>query len=96
MIINNKPLGGICIAHVMITKVLQNIGRSGRLTGGFDEKISSVIESMRVSIEKVDAKSIVVDYKNKIVSTPAYIEAKSIKEVSEGIIKLVNQLLKMI
>ena len=49
-----------------------------------------------VSIEKVDAKRIVVDYKNKIVSTPAYVEAKSIKEVNEGIKKLVKQILKMI
>ena len=96
MIINNKPLGAICIAPVMVAKVLQNMGRSGKLTGGFDEKISSDIESMGVSIEKVNAKSIVVDYKNKIVSTPAYVEAKSIKEVNEGIIKLVHQLLKMI
>ena len=80
----------------MIAKVLQNNGRSGKLTGGFDEKISSDIESMGVSIEKLDAKSIAVDYKNKILSTPAYVEAKSIKEVNEGIIKLVNQLLKMI
>ncbi len=96
MIINNKPLGAICIAPVMIAKVLQNMGRSGTLTGGFDNKISSDIESMGVSIQKVDAKSIVVDYKNKIVSTPAYVETKSIKEVNEGIIKLINQLLKMI
>ena len=96
MIINNKPLGAICIAPVMIAKVLQNMGRSGTLTGGFDHKISSDIESMGVSIEKVDAKSIVVDYKNKIVSAPAYVETKLINEVDEGITKLVNQLLKMI
>ena len=96
MIINNKPLGAICIAPVMIAKVLQNMGRSGTLTGGFDNKISSDIESMGVSIEEVDAKSIVVDYKNKIVSTPAYVEAKSINEVNEGITNLVHQLLKMI
>ena len=51
---------------------------------------------MGVSIDKVNAKSIVVDYKNKIVSTPAYVEAKSIKEVNEGIKKLVKQILKII
>ena len=96
MINNNKPLGAICIAPVMIAKVLQNMGRSGKLTGGFDEKISSDIESMVVSIDKVDANSIAVDYKNNIVSTPAYVETKFIKEVNERIIKLVNQLLKMI
>ena len=96
MIINNKPLGTICIALVMIAKVLQKMGRSVKITWGFDEKISSDIESMGVSIEKVNAKSIVVDYKNKIVSTPAYVEAKSINEVNEGITNLVHQLLKMI
>ena len=79
MIINNKPLGAICIYIVMIAKVLQNMGRSVKLTGGFDEKISSNIESMGVSIEKVDAKGIAVDYKNKIVSTPVYVETKFIK-----------------
>ena len=96
MIINNKPLGAICIYIVMIAKVLQNMGRSVKLTGGFDEKISSDIESMVVSIEKVDANNIAVNYKNNIVSTPAYVETKFIKEVNERTIKLVNQLLKMI
>ena len=80
MIINNKPLGAICISLVMIAEVLQTMGRSVKLTGGFDEKISSDIESIGVSIEKVNAKSIVVDYKNKIVSTLAYVEANSIKK----------------
>ena len=80
MIIYNKPLGAICIAPEMIEKVLQNMGRSGKLTVEFDEKISSGIESVTVSIEKVDANSIVVDYKNKIVSTLAYVEANSIKK----------------
>ena len=70
MIIYNKPLGAICIAPEMIEKVLQNMGRSETLTGGFDDKISSDIKSMAVSIEKVDAKSIITDYKSKIVSTP--------------------------
>ncbi len=65
MIINNKPLGTICIAPIMIAKALQNMGRSGRLTGGFDKKISSDIESMGVSIGKVDARGIVVDNKIK-------------------------------
>ena len=48
MIINNKPLGAICIAPVMIAKVLQNMGKSGKLTGRFDEKLSSDIEYMEV------------------------------------------------
>ena len=95
MINNNNPIGAICIAPVMIAKVLQNMGRSGKVTGGFDERISSDIESMGVITEKVDARGIVIDYKNKIVSTPAYVEAKSIKEVAEGIEKLVCKVIEM-
>ena len=52
MIINNKPLGAICISLVMIAKALQNMARSVKITGGFDEKISSDIESRGVSFRK--------------------------------------------
>ena len=37
------------------------------------------------------AKDVVVDQENKIVSTPAYVEAGSIKETAEGIEKLVKK-----
>ena len=96
MIRKNKPIGAICIAPVMIAKILQNMNRVGKLTGGFDEKISVDIEAMGVNIEKVDARNIVVDKKNKIVSTPAYVEAKSISDVAIGIDKLVNKVLEMV
>ena len=39
---------------------------------------------------------IVVDKKQKIVTTPAYMEAKNIAEAAEGIEKLVAEILKMI
>ena len=38
----------------------------------------------------------VVDEDKNLVSTPAYMEAQSIKEVAEGIEKLVKQVLSMI
>jgi enhancing lycopene biosynthesis protein 2 len=38
---------------------------------------------------------IVIDKDKKVVSTPAYMEAKSIKEAAEGIQKLVEQVLQM-
>ena len=42
------------------------------------------------------AGDIVVDEVNKIVTTPAYVEANSIKEAAEGIEKLVTKVLEMI
>jgi enhancing lycopene biosynthesis protein 2 len=38
----------------------------------------------------------VVDKDNKLVTTPAYMEAKSIKEAAEGIEKLVAEVLSMV
>ena len=91
-----KPMGAICIAPVMVAKVLQNMGRGGKVTGGCDEQIIADIQSMGIETEQADAGEIVVDEKNKIVSTPAYVEAKSIKEVAEGIEKLVVKVLQLI
>ena len=96
MIQKNKPIGAICIAPVMIAKILQNLDRKGKVTGGFNEKILTDIESMGMITEKVNATEIVIDYENKIVSTPAYVEANSIKEVAEGIEKLVDAVLSMV
>ena len=70
MIQKNKPIGAICIAPVMIAKILQNLDRKGKLTGGFNEQILTDIESMGMITEKVNATEIVIDYENKIVSTP--------------------------
>jgi enhancing lycopene biosynthesis protein 2 len=91
-----KPLGAICIAPVMVAKVLQKMGRSGKVTGGCSKQITADIHSMGIETESVDAGEIVVDEKNKIVSTPAYVEAKSIKEAAEGIEKLVTKVLEMV
>ena len=96
MIQKNKPIGAICIAPVMIAKILQNLDRKGKVTGGFNEQILTDIESMGIITEKVNATEIVIDYENKIVSTPAYVEANSIKELSEGIEKLVYAILSMV
>ena len=91
-----KPLGAICIAPVMVAKVLQNMGRGGKITGGCDIQITADIQSMGIETEQAGAGDIVVDEENKIVSTPAYVEAKSIKEAAEGIEKLVATVLQLI
>ena len=91
-----KPLGAICIAPVMVAKILQNMGRKGKVTGGCNEQINADIQTMGIEAEQAGAEDIVVDEKNKIVSTPAYVEANSIMEAAEGIEKLVSKVLEMI
>ena len=91
-----KPIGAICIAPVMIAKVLQNMGINGIVTGGYNQQIIEDIEDMGINTKQVGAEDIVVDEVNKIISTPAYVEGKSIGEVATGITKLVDKVLELV
>jgi enhancing lycopene biosynthesis protein 2 len=66
------------------------------MTIGFDEQTSSDIDAMGAKHILCPVEDIVVDMKKKVVSTPAYMEAKRIKEAAEGISKLVAEVLSMI
>ena len=92
----DKPLGAICIAPVMVAKVLEYLGRTGTVTGGFNVEINNDIKAMGINTIEVGAEEIVIDKENKIVTTPAYVEAKSMNESFMGIEKLVNKILDMI
>ena len=92
----DKPLGAICIAPVMIAKVLEYLGRTGTVTGGFNVEINNDIRAMGINAVEVGAEEIVVDKENKIVTTPAYVDAKSMNESFTGIEKLVNKVLELI
>ena len=91
-----KPIGAICIAPVMIAKILQNMGINGIVTGGYNQQIIEDIEDMGINTKQVGAEDIVIDEVNKIISTPAYVEGKSIGEVAIGITKLVDKVLELV
>lgn len=87
-----KPIGAICIAPVVISKILE--GKGIKLTIGNDEETKGSIEEMDNEHVDCDVDEICVDEKHKIVSTPAYMLAESVAEANEGIEKLVEQVLK--
>ena len=95
MLISKKPIGAICIAPAMMSKILSEQNLSANLTVGSDAATSKDIEAMGSQHQNCSTKEVVVDVKNKIVSTPAYMDAKSISEVAEGIEKLVNAIVSM-
>ena len=90
---DKKPIGVICISPAMMAKIL---GDETELTIGFDEQTANDIDTMGAKHVLCPVEDIVVDMEKKIVSTPAYMEAKSIKEAAEGISKLVTDVLSMI
>jgi enhancing lycopene biosynthesis protein 2 len=90
---DNKPIGVMCIAPAMMAKIL---GEDIELTIGFDEQTANDINTMGAKHITCPVEDIIVDRDKKVVSTPAYMEANSIKEAAEGISKLVIEVLNMI
>ena len=88
-----KPIGAICIAPAIMATILS--GKT-ELTVGLDEQTASDIDAMGAKHVLCPVDEIVVDKEKKVVSTPAYMEAQSIKEAALGIEKLVAEILNMI
>ena len=88
-----KPIGAICIAPAIMAMILS--GKT-ELTVVFDDQTASDIDAMGAKHVLCPVDEIVVDKEKKVVSTPAYMEAKSIKEAALGIEKLVAEILNMI
>ena len=92
----NKPIGAICIAPVMMAKILGEQEESANMTIGYDETTSTDIISMGSKHVDCPVTEMIIDEDKKIVTTPAYMEANSIKEVADGIEQLIKQVLSMI
>ena len=89
----SKPIGAICIAPVVIAKVLGQ--KNIKLTIGSDIATASAIETMGCTHVDCKVEDIVIDQTNKIVTTPAYMLGPSIKDIAVGIEKLVEKVLSM-
>ena len=92
----NKPIGAICIAPAMMAKILGELDESANMTIGSDETTSKDIEAMGSVHIECQVSEMVVDEEKNLVTTPAYMEAKKIKDAADGIEKLVKQVLSMI
>ena len=91
-----KPQAVACIAPTLMAKIYEGDSTQPTLTIGNDKEVSEKIEKMGSHHQDCEVQNTVVDKKNKIVSTPAYMLGQSISEVAEGIEKSVQELIKMI
>jgi len=89
-----KPIGAICISPATVTKALAE--RRPEVTIGDDPGTAAAIETMGGVHRACRVDQIHIDKANRLVSTPAYMLGPGIKEVAEGIEKLVNQVVAMI
>ncbi|XBG30076.1 isoprenoid biosynthesis glyoxalase ElbB [Pseudomonas sp. 13.2] len=86
-----KPVGLICISPALAAKIYG----PGVCTIGRDAGTAAAVEKMGGTHEECDVHDIVEDTQRKLVTTPAYMEAKSISEAAGGIYKLVDRVLEL-
>ncbi|MEZ0323146.1 MAG: isoprenoid biosynthesis glyoxalase ElbB [Hydrogenothermaceae bacterium] len=88
-----KPIGAICISPVIVASALREAHPT--VTIGTDIDVAKAIEDMGAKHLSCPVNEMVVDEENKIVTTPAYMLGRSIKDVAEGIEKLVNEVIRL-
>ncbi len=87
----HKPMGFICIAPMMITKIFND----AKFTIGNDKELAKEIAQSGCQHVDCISSDVVIDEKNKLVTTPANMLNASIGVVGEGISKLINKLIGM-
>lgn len=89
-----KPIGALCIAPALIARLFGE--HAVEVTIGNDAGTAAALEKMGARHKNAAVDEVVVDSKNRIVTTPCYMLAQSIREVGEGAEKLVTRILEMI
>lgn len=86
----NKPIGALCIAPVILAKLLGNI----TVTIGKDETTEKHIEAMGAKNIRTNHGDVVVDEKNNLFTTPCYMLDARISHIAEGAENLIKAMLK--
>lgn len=86
-----KPIGAICIAPAVISRLIPGV----KLTVGNDPGTAKALEDMGSTHCNCPVANVVVDEKNKVVSTPAYMLGPWVKDVHAGITQCIQDVLSM-
>lgn len=85
-----KPIGALCIAPVLLARVLGE----GELTIGKDEGTSSAIEKMGATHKTTRHGEVVIDKANNLFTTPCYMLDADIAQIGEGAENLVKAMME--
>lgn len=86
-----KPIGALCIAPVILAKVLGK----GTLTIGQDAGTAENIVTMGAQHQQTMQGEVAVDRENRIVTTPCYMLNSRVDQIGQGADNLVRAMLEM-
>jgi enhancing lycopene biosynthesis protein 2 len=90
-----KPIGAICIAPAVLAAAFEEEKLAPTLTIGSDAGTAKALEAKGARHQACPVREFVIDEKNKLVTTPAYMLAERVSEAAEGIEKLVGAVLRL-
>lgn len=86
-----KPIGALCIAPVILGKVLGTV----ELTAGQDQGTAKDLSDMGARHTPTSQGEIVVDRANKVVTTPCYMLQSRVDQIADGADNLVKAVLDL-
>ena len=86
-----KPVGALCIAPVILARLIPG----ARLTIGDDAGAAQACQAMGAEHQNTGHGEVVVDEKNRLVTTPCYMLQAHISQIYDGAQALVREVLKM-
>ncbi|MEI8394559.1 MAG: isoprenoid biosynthesis glyoxalase ElbB [Rhodospirillaceae bacterium] len=87
-----KPIAALCIAPALLAKVLGNV----ELTIGQDAGTAAALEKLGAHHTVTRGAEIVVDRKQKIVTSPCYMLESTIAEIADGADNAIKALLELV
>lgn len=84
-----KPIGALCIAPVLLAKVLGNV----KLTIGRDSGTAQAVGKLGAKHETTTHGQVVIDEKNKVFTTPCYMLDANIAQIGEGAENIVREII---
>ena len=92
MAAHQKPIGALCIAPVLVAKVLGDV----EVTVGDDQATATALQRMGARSKICAHGQIVIDRRRKVVTTPCYMLESRVDQIADGAENLVKAVLGLI
>jgi enhancing lycopene biosynthesis protein 2 len=96
MIDKNKPLGALCIAPALLARIFGKRKIKVKLTIGNDPDTADAINKMGAEHIDCPVNQAVIDREARVVTAPAYMLAKSIKDVEESVKAMIDGIFELL
>lgn len=87
-----KPIGALCISPVLIARIIGEV----KVTIGNDQGTATAVESMGGKHLVATHGEVVVDYTNRIVTTPCYMLDANISQIADGAENVIKTIMGML